>query len=189
MSDSDLESRASIHLSALHISGSADMALCASRPYDNKTDVADLFSMSRENVFVCLVYVGLSSSPDCPQTLISGSLIGCICDRTLRCVFLFEYPQFEVGTDMFPALVSVPNVYQHLGRLNVRAAVRRGLDNRTSNTIPLPDTTCKSASDVVSRNLDRSNECHGDWGFVAGKCHRRAFRSLQPWLTLSSYLP
>ena len=69
MSDSDLESRASIHLSALHISGSADMALCASRPYDNKTDVADLFSMSRENVFVYLVYVGLSSSPDCPQTL------------------------------------------------------------------------------------------------------------------------
>ncbi|KAM5546020.1 hypothetical protein V8D89_000146 [Ganoderma adspersum] len=44
-----------------------------------------------------------------------------------------------------------------LTSLNVRAAVRRGLDNWTTNTIPLTNLTFKSGSDTASRSQDRTN--------------------------------
>ena len=84
-----------------------------------------------------------------------------------RTCVVFSAP-LTIGYLLWPSLVYInvfltsyiiyftpmPLSLTHQDRLNVRAAVRRGLDNWTTNTIPLSNITFKSGSETSSRSQD-----------------------------------
>ena len=71
----------------LQFSRSTHMASCVGHlcaPI--RSHVTHPFSVSRGNIFVCLICVSILSSPFRSRTITSDNVIGCLRHRTLRCV-------------------------------------------------------------------------------------------------------
>ncbi|KAM5546013.1 hypothetical protein V8D89_000139 [Ganoderma adspersum] len=90
-------------------------------------------------------------------TVTTGALCACC---SLASVITYVVVPNAFYNYIFNVLGAELYINVFLTSLNVREAVRRGLDNWTSNTIPLSDITFKSGSDVASRSQERPNGSH-----------------------------